>query len=63
MIFVPVFHSNAEDHTEQLRGQTEPLRIPNTPQQLRDTNGKQLRGPHVNKGFPYMEDHTEQLRW
>ena len=32
------------------------------PQQLRDTNGTQLSGPRVNKGFPYIKYHTEPLR-
>ena len=31
------------------------------PQPLCNTNGKQLLGPRVNKGFPYMEYHTKQL--
>ena len=31
------------------------------PQPLCNTTGKLLSGPRVNKGFPYMEDHTEPL--
>ena len=53
-----------EYDTEPLFGQKEPPRKPKTqnhcvtlagaapPQPLCDTNGKQLSGPRVNKGFP-----------
>ena len=50
-----------EDNTEQLRGQTEPLRIPNTHNHCVTLMENNCEGPMLIRISPYMEYHTEPL--